>query len=137
PLYELRSEAVRCLGTMQVKQAIPELWRIVRERTLGDKVRASAIASLVLLKNDLKKEDILNLSKSERSGFRELAVAVIEHNESNEYADCLFRLLEDPSRDVRQSAIHALVTLRYHGNLQIDSLNKISPLLKDESEETA
>lgn len=137
PLYDVRAEAIKCLGTMQIKEAIPELTRIVAERNLGDKLRVSAIASLVLLKKDMTSQDLLKLSGSERSGFRELALAVIDHNESFKDVGIAFQLLNDPSRDVRKSAIHTLVFMRDQEGIGAKTLPRILPLLQDEDDETA
>ncbi len=116
----VRLEVIKALGAMEVKEIQEPLKNlIVGSRTTAEE-KGAAIASLVNIYEDVGEEELLKLIHSKRAGLRHLACQIVSHFDLRQKASMIELLLEDPSSDVRMSA---LTTLYFMG---IDNLGPVT-----------
>ncbi len=125
PQLNVRMEAVRSLGRMQIEEGKEQLKWLISSDDSPPELKAAAIEALVLLLDTVPREEIASLVKSERMGLRLLASRAVMLLGLKRDLDLLLPLLEDPSHDVRIAVIQAL------GVLERQEDNAVLHLLKD------
>ena len=133
PNWEVRVEAIRAAGTMQVKSAEPILNDILnKQNTLDALEKATVVEALVSIKDKATFEEIEALSKLNRAGFRQLAAALAEHSESKDNLKTLFKLCQDSNSDVKILALSAIAVLKNLPGIDgAEIIQKTAFLMKD------
>lgn len=130
-VWNVRLEAIHCLGKMKQKKAQKELLAMLESSKTSAEEMATIIESLVNMYDSINRSEVLRLVKSNRAGLRLLACQMVVHFDRKEDADLMLPLLEDHHVDVRKGALWALGYLRIH-SIQGKSLKIIAEkLLRD------
>lgn len=130
-VWSVRMEAMKALGNMKIAAAKEDLIAILASNKSTVEEQAIAIQSLVMMKDDVHREEVLRLASSPRSGLRLLGCELIAHFRSVRDLDQAIFLLRDHNADVRAASLHAIGLLRateYNGKPIIDI---VLPLLND------
>ncbi|MEM8727744.1 MAG: HEAT repeat domain-containing protein [Chlamydiota bacterium] len=129
-IWFVRLEIIRALGAMEVKEVEELLKRlIVHSRTTAEE-KGAAIASLVNTYDQIREEELLRLSESNRAGLRHLACRIVAHLDLKEGSFIIAKLLEDRCSDVRIAALNTLSFLGLR-TLKPETLSKIIDLTED------
>lgn len=133
PNWEVRVEAIKAVGAMKVTLAEPVLSEILSNQNTLDAIeKAAIIESLVLIKEKATCEEIKNLSKANRAGFRQLAAALAANSESKDNLNTLYNLCLDSNSDVKILALSAIASLKNLKDVNIsEMIQKTAPLMKD------
>ena len=111
-VWYVRLDVIQAAGMLRMHASKPDLKEIIgNPRTLAEE-KAAAIVALVSMYDNIDREELFGLVKSDRAGLRQLAAEVIAHLNMREELDLLLPLLRDTSPDVRISALNALALLR-------------------------
>jgi HEAT repeat protein len=136
-VWYVRLEAIRAAGALHLKELKGDLKEIVgNSRTLIEE-KAAAIGSLVTMYDYIDREELLALTKSNRSGLRQLACEAVTYLNLYEHLDLLIPLLCDASPDVRVSAINTLALLRVRNIGDVFVADLIEKNLNDDSPEVS
>ncbi len=129
-IWFVRLEVIKALGAMEVKEVKGPLKRIITHPRTTAEEKASAIASLVNIYEEVGEDELLKLVESKRAGLRHLACQIVAHLDLKEKTPLIETLLSDPSSDVR---IAALNTLNFIGlkSLNPSALSKMIDLTED------
>lgn len=131
----VRLELISAIGKMQIREAKDELQKILENESATAEEKAQAIESMVLLEEPISRQDLECFVKSPRAGLRELAAALINHDERYEDIDLLPLLLQDPIPEVRKAALATIGGLRPAQIQNVATSEYIRKLLKDNSYE--
>lgn len=135
--WQVRLAAIEAAGKMQILEAKDPLLTIASNQSISAEERAAAVIGLVELLNQIERNQLEQLAKSDRFALRILSAALIEHLLASEHLDLLIELLNDSNAEVRKSALHALGNLRpleFKGK----SISSYAfPLLEDPDREVA
>jgi HEAT repeat protein len=111
-VWYVRLEAIQAAGQLRMEQIKPELKEIIgNPKTLAEE-KVAAILALVSMYESVDREELKQLTHSDRAGLRQLGCEVICHLNLIEHLDLIAPLLQDPSPDVRLSALNTLGLLR-------------------------
>lgn len=111
-IWYVRLDVIQAVGLLRLHELKGELKEIIgNPRTLAEE-KASAIVALVSMYDQIDREELVSLVRSDRAGLRQLAVEVITHLNMKEELDLLLPLLCDTSSDVRISALNGLGLMR-------------------------
>ena len=129
-VWFVRLEVIKALGAMEVKEVKDPLKRIITHSRTTAEEKASAIAALVNIYDEVGEDEFQKLIESKRAGLRHLACQIASHLDLKEKTPMIEKLLSDPSSDVR---IAALSTLNFIGLKSLDpsTLSKIIDLTED------
>ncbi len=111
-VWYVRLEAIQAAGHLRMEQIKPELKQIIgNSKTLAEE-KAAAIFALVSMYDQVDREELEQLCRSDRAGLRQLGCEAICYLNLTEHVDLLLPLLKDSSPDVRISALNTLGLLR-------------------------
>lgn len=129
-IWFVRLEVIKALGAMEVKEVKDPLKRIIIHTRTTAEEKASAIAALVNIYDEVGEDEFQKLIESKRAGLRHLACQIASHLDLKEKTSMIETLLSDSSSDVR---IAALNTLNFIGLKSLDPsiLSKIIDLTED------
>lgn len=114
----VRQKVIAAVGSMKIHEMKPDLKAlIISDESLAEE-RALAITALIDLLDDLEREDVVNLTQSNRAGLRLLACEAITHFRSERDLDQLLVLSQDFNSDVRLAALQAIGLLRPEADSQ-------------------
>lgn len=136
-VWYVRLDVIQAVGILRMRESKPELKEIIgNPRTLAEE-KASAIVALVGMYDNIERQELIGLVRSDRAGLRQLAAEVISHLNMREALDLLQPLLKDASPDVRISALNALALMRVQriGKFSVSEL--IQANLSDTAPEVA
>lgn len=118
PVWQVRFEAIKAVGNMQIKEAWSDLLSIISSSDRMAEEKAAAIQSLVLMLDTVQHEEVVQLAKSDRAGLRLLACEVVIHCGLERDLDQIIPLLNDHSYEVRAAALEVI------GNLRVKTINQ-------------
>jgi HEAT repeat protein len=111
-VWYVRLEVIRAVGALHLLELKADLKEIIGNgKTLAEE-KVAAMEALVTMYDQVDREELLTLSKSNRAGLRQLTCEVITHLNLREHLDLLIPFLKDSSPDVRAGALNALALLR-------------------------
>lgn len=122
----VRLAVIQAIGELHMRSMTEELKDIVADKHVYPEERAVAIEALVNMWNDVARDDLLDLAKSDKMGLRMLVCELVALLDRYEDIDIVIPLLDDNSAEVRVAAIMALGVLQHQ-----DSLTKICSYLND------
>lgn len=111
-VWYVRLEVIQAVGALRMvhlKNVLKEI--IAHPKTLAEE-KGVAMQSLVMMYDVLEREEVVQLTRSNRAGLRQLACEAIAYLNASEHLDLLLPLLDDASPDVRLSALTTLALLR-------------------------
>ncbi len=111
-VWFVRLEAIKAAGALRIKDAKEVLQGIITSSRSLIEEKAAANIALVSMYDQITKEELFQLSTSNRSGLRQLSSEIIAHLSLEEEVDSLTPLLKDASPYVRISAMNTLGLLR-------------------------
>lgn len=106
--WKVRLEAIKAIGTMEIKKGKPLLLSLLVSEKSSQEEKAAAIKSLILLIDDISREEIERLAYSNRVVLRLLAAEAIGYLQSKRDGDVLLHLSADYHCDVRAASLHAI-----------------------------
>lgn len=112
PVLDVRLEAMVAAGTMHIQEAKEELSKVLINENAYTEEKKAAIGALVLMSEQITKEQIQQLVKSNRAGMRLLACECVEHFEQEEDLPILLPLLQDTHPEVRAKMYQLIGLLR-------------------------
>ena len=111
-VWYVRLDVIQAVGALRINSLKPELKEIIgHPRTLAEE-KAAAIIALVSMYDQIDREELMGLVRSDRAGLRHLAAEIITHLNLKEDLDLLLPLLRDSSSAVQISALNALALMR-------------------------
>lgn len=108
----VRQCVLKAIGTMKIKELKNQLTAVIESEKTSAEEKALAIGSLVVLLDEVGRDELLRLSESNRAGLRLLACQAIAHFQHIRDVDLLLKLAEDNHADVRLAAIQTIGLLR-------------------------
>ncbi len=108
PVWQVRLEAIKAIGSMKIFAAKPELIQIVSDDRCSAEEKAAAIESLVNMLEAVERGELEALVHSPRAGLRLLACQVISHLNLTSDIDLIIPLLHDSQAEVRAAALYTL-----------------------------
>ncbi len=133
----VRKEVIAAVGKMRLKEAAIDLKEMVASRAISHEEKQAAIQSLVMLHDDLSKEELVSLLQSKRAGFRELAVVLVDHFEKKPLIGLLLPLLSDSSPSVRTRMLAMLGSINFDVSVFSSIKEKLKELSRDLNPEVA
>jgi HEAT repeat protein len=110
--WSTRLEAIKAVGKMKICETCEDLVAIISSDHSSAEEKAAAIEALVTITEEIDREKIQVLVKSNRAGLRLLACELLVHFEQRDDVDLLLPLLKDYHAEVRAEALQALGLLR-------------------------
>ncbi len=135
--WYVKREVVSAIGRMRLKEAAIDLKEIIASKAVSSEEKEMAIQSLVMLHDDLSREEMNSLLQSKRAGFRELAVVLVDHFEKKEQITHLLPLLSDSSPSVRTRMLAMLGSINFDLSIYSSIKEKLKELSKDLNPEVA
>lgn len=134
---KVRLEAIKAVGTMQIRKAMPTLMAIASNSQSTAEEKCAAIQSIVEMTDSISYEEVHRLAQSDRAGLRLIACQLIEMYEMKSALADAFVLLNDPCGEVRAATLHAIGMLRVedYGGQRIEAI--VGRLLNDPAPEAA
>ncbi|SCA63234.1 Uncharacterized protein SCG7109_AK_00140 [Chlamydiales bacterium SCGC AG-110-M15] len=111
--WQVRYEAIKVLGGLEVEQARGLLESIIASEAVEAQERSAAIQALVKIRRGVTKEEIEGLAVRNRFGLRVLAADLAGHFGKADAQHVLGRLTTDSHPHVRASALRALGLLEH------------------------
>ena len=135
-MWNVRLSAIRAIGKMKIKEAIPELMKLIEGNSVYE-MRMCALEALSEIQNEVDRSRLEELAKSERIGFRQLACQLIVHFDRIQDLDLIVPLIQDTHSEVRASALYCFGMLRPDevGGRLVSQI--IRPCLDDNNETVA
>lgn len=112
PVWSVRLEAIEAVGKLNLVESRQALTEIIAQDNAHIEEKAAAIQSLILLSNNLDKEQLKKLVQSNKVGMRLLACELINYFDQKEDVDMLFPFFQDYHADVRAKLFYTLGCLR-------------------------
>ncbi len=107
-VWFVRLEVIRAVGALRMEETRKVLQDIVTHpKTLAEE-KAAAILSLVSMYDKVSEEELTALLTSNRGGLRQLGSEIIAYFDLKEESERLIPLSQDPSSEVRISAMTTL-----------------------------
>ncbi len=132
-VWFVRLEVIKAVGALRIEEARNTLQEIlVNSRALAEE-KAAAILSLLNMCDQVSKEELSHLLKSNRAGLRHLGSEIVAHLNLTDEAESLLPLLQDESPDVRISAMNTLGLLKVTTLKGIPVLECIKPNLNSKT----
>lgn len=110
--WAVRQKVIEAIGSMQIIELRTELERVIASDTSFAEEKAAAIKSLIQLLDQVERNEILRLVRSDRSGLRLLACKAIAYFQSERDLDQLLLLTQDNQADVRLAAFQTIGQLK-------------------------
>ncbi|MEC7838435.1 MAG: HEAT repeat domain-containing protein [Chlamydiota bacterium] len=135
--WPVRMSAIRTIGKMKVKEALPDLMRMLEGPRSVYEVRMAALQAIAEIEDDVSREKLVMLASSPKIGFRQLACQLCVAFQRESDIDVVIPLIKDSNSDVRAAALYAIGMIRpldYNGK-PISDL--ITPALTDTNEVVA
>jgi HEAT repeat protein len=127
----VRIEVIRSLGIMKVEKAKALLLETLTNDQIHAEERAAAVEAVVNLLDEMGREELMALAESPRSGFRQLAIAVIIHLDLYEYVDVLSSLTKDNHSEIRMLAFRGIGLIGPDLTQDTELLNLVKEGLND------
>jgi HEAT repeat protein len=106
--WVVRKELIPAIGSMKILELHSQLEGLIAsDRSLAEE-KSLAIEALIELLDEIKREEMVRLASSNRSGLRLLACEAIAYFGSNRDQDLLVGLVNDHHSDVRAAALQGL-----------------------------
>lgn len=137
PDWSVRVSAIRTAGNMKLFEAEPYLLSRLSDGATSLEEKAAATEALVALLDDVNRNEIERLFKSNRAELRALSAGLVSHLNKSQELDLMLNLLKDSQADVRKSALFAI------GNLRVKEIEgrtvseSVRALLQDKNPEVA
>ena len=131
--YEVKLALLEAIGKMKIRQAQPEVLKILMNDRSSAEQQEMAVKSLVYLNETADKSTIIHFLEHPRAGLRRLGALLVLYNENIEEAHLLIPLLTDTHVEVRKSALLSLGGLRIREIEGQAIAHYITPLFKDPS----
>jgi len=129
--WAVRVSAIDAVGKMQIMEAESTLISLVGHPHTSLEEKAVATKALLLMLENVQRQEIEKLAKSERAELRALSAKLVGHLAAREHLDLMLLLLRDTHPEVRKSALQAI------GILKPQKPAPVSPLLEDSEAEVA
>lgn len=113
--WSVRKAVLKAIGSMKIKELSSGLEQLIASDQSMAEEKVLAIASLIELMDEIKRDKIEKLVGSNRSGLRLLACEAIAYFLKERDIDQLILLSNDNHADVRAAALQALGTIRPEG----------------------
>ena len=126
PVLDVRLIVIKAIGKLQIEEHLPDLIECVANPKTGPREKLAAIEAIIMMREQLGKEELVVLASSKRAGLRELACEVIAHLELIEEIDLLLPLMQDPQPEVCAAAIRTWGLLRQPATDRIKMLAQFS-----------
>lgn len=110
-VWYVRLELLRAVGRLQMRDQLPRLQEIISSPRTSAEEKYTAMIAYAEMVEELPEEELLKMLCHPRAGLRELACQLISYLELTQYVEQVGILLEDPSPDVRASAVWVLSQL--------------------------
>lgn len=127
----VKEQLILASGRMKIIKAEPLLLGILGNIDSSREAKLAAVDALVALKEKVDPAEIIRFSKDSKSAFRSLAAELVRYNGVEEDKEILLPLLKDSSKDVRESALLALASLRVTEINGISIEEYLTPLHSD------
>lgn len=111
-VWDVRKQVIKAIGSMKIKDLSDDLKALIASDQSLAEEKALAIEALIHLWHGAEREEIVQLTTSNRAGLRLLACRAISHFSSTENHDQLAILVRDSHPQVRAAALHALGLIR-------------------------
>lgn len=125
-LWYVRLEIIQAMGQLKMMHMQSCLKEMLFNSKATLEEKGIVQVALVSMYEQISREELLQLVKSDRAALRHLACQIISYLELVELAPEIFPLLQDTSSDVRMAAITTLTLLKVD-----DGFELIKPLLDD------
>ncbi len=109
--WNVKNEAIKASGEMQLKEAKPVLMCILSNDHYSAEEKGAAIRSLVKMYDTIQNTELKLLADNSKASMRLLACNIIEYLDLSDDADMLLKLLKDSHPEVRAAALHAVGVL--------------------------
>lgn len=133
----VKRELISAVGKMRLKEASAFLEEVIASQSVTNEEKVSAIQSLIAMRDDVSKNELKQLVKSQRSGFRELAISLVDHFEKEEWLCVILPLLDDSSPAVRMRLLTFLGSKNFGPDLYASIEKRLKNLSKDVHPEVA
>lgn len=110
-VWFVRIEVMQAIGKLGISNLRKDLKEILVNPKTPIEEKAMTQIALINIYDTITKKELESLIKSDRAGLRQLACDVVAHLELKDSIADIYPLLNDPSSDVRISALNALVML--------------------------
>ncbi len=135
--WYVRLELIQAVGYMRLTEAMPFLKEAIASQSVTQEEKVSAIHALVNIYEDVSDKDLDLLLNHQRSGLRELGIAIIDHFGKGDKIVRLIPLLKDPSPHVRSLVLGVIGTMDIDQNVLTHVNKDIDLLMKDVHPEVA
>ena len=125
---EVKIGVIKAVGALKLKYLYADLIEIVEDKRSSALERAAAVSSILEISDRLERPQLEKLVLDRRAGLRLLACESIVKFEMHEYADLLFRLINDSSPQVAAAALRAVGLLRIEGHGGYSVVDFVAPL---------
>lgn len=125
---EVKIEVIKAVGALKLKYLYSDLIEIVEDKRSSALERAAAVSAILEISDRLERPSLERLALDRRAGLRLLACESIMKFEMHEYADLLFRLINDSSPQVAAAALRAVGLLRIEGHGGHSVVDFVKPL---------
>jgi HEAT repeat protein len=105
-VWYVRLELIRAIGRMGIYHLSGDLRRILDNQKAALEERYSAMESLLMLYEKIELSELMQLLKSNRAALRQFAAQLVLHLDFKEALPLIAPLIEDPSSEVRISALN-------------------------------
>lgn len=110
--WDVRLELILAIGTMKMTHMKSYLIQIIADPKTMIEEKGAATESLLALLEEVPRDELLALSKSDRASLRALSAEIITCLHVKDSVDILWTLLDDPRAEVRGQAVLGLGVLR-------------------------
>ncbi|MBN2480025.1 MAG: HEAT repeat domain-containing protein [Parachlamydiales bacterium] len=130
-LWLVKLEVIKAIGNLKIEEEQEALKQIIGSDKATYEEKQYATSALANIKENISKEELIDLSKSPKAGLRKLACDLISYFNNKDSKDIILTLIKDPISDIRVSALNAF-SLVYLEDVDNNVLkNILKPTLAD------
>lgn len=132
--WALKLPLIQTIGSMRIKEAIPDLMRIIQNPRTGRDVRGAAIEAIAKIRDGAGRQEIAALLSSIHAGQRQLGCQFLAVAENCDDLDLILPLLKDCNPEVRAAALLTIGFLHPEEISGKPVRDYCLPLLSDQNE---
>ncbi|MDR3625118.1 MAG: HEAT repeat domain-containing protein [Chlamydiales bacterium] len=112
PVWQVRMQAIDAVGEMQLKEAEGILKRLLASESATAEEKARIVAAIVGICKDVTAKEVIYFARSDRSGLRLLACALVLELNDKAHLEHIALLVNDSHAEVRIAALSVFGLMR-------------------------
>lgn len=132
--WALNLQLIQAVGSMRIKEALPDLMQIIQNPRTAREARAAAIEAVAQIRNGAVRSEIASLFSSIHAGQRQLGCQFLAAADSCDDLELILPLLKDTNPEVRGAALLTIGFLRPKDIAGLSVPDLCRSLLDDQNE---